>query len=392
MKIGIFSDTYTPQINGVANQTEYLKKGLERRGHEVHVFCPQLKGHTYTDPHIHTYPVLLSTNILERMLNVTVEGRIALPLINRYSDVAKTLDIIHVQMPYFIAQLGARYSRKYHIPMVLTNHSNYKEYELGVPVNRRLSKWFFENMLKFFIKKCAAVVSPSEEIRQQLIRYYKIKARHEVIYNGVDLKKFDALDKESVKRLQKKYNIQEEDTVMIFVGRLSKEKNLQSLLTYLLPLLKQDSSYKLLFVGDGPQKRPLMLQAKRENVERQVIFAGYVPNEKVPQYLWVSHMCVTASLSEAFPVSLIEAQAAGLPVVAFDSVGISELIKHGYNGYLCTKKEDFVFYCKKLKDVAMRQNMSSYAKKTAGKFSIEHCLDQYESLFQQLIKANKKSN
>lgn len=384
MKIGLFTDTYLPTINGIVNQVFYLKELLEKRGHEVHIFCPEVKNYNFDDPRIHTYPSIFPLEPFEKLFDIQLGAQFSSPL-KDYSKLIKQLDVIHSHHVWLVGNYGAWYAKRYKVPFVFTVHSNYKTLEPGLPMNKQVFHWFWKKILQGYSKKAIVTVSPSIAIKNQLQKYYGILGNHQVIYNGVDVKKFAKKDFSKLKQLKEIYGIQKKDFVLMYAGRLSREKNLEVLFNTLLPLLKKNSRLKLLVVGDGPLQEKLGEMARDVGVEDRVLFSGFIKNGDIVNYYHLAHVLVTTSLSEAFPISLLEAIASGLPILALKGVGIDEIVVSGKNGYLCKKPNEFEKHIQKMQeDLDLYQKLSDGAVKSAQNFSIEKCVDKYEELYKKV--------
>ncbi len=171
--------------------------------------------------------------------------------------------------------------------------------------------------------------------------------------------------------------------MLVYVGRLSKEKNLDFLVRSLHPLLASRQDVRLLFVGGGPIKRHLEALTRHLGLERRIVFTGYVPYLKIERYYFLADLFVTASLSEVFPLTVIEALSSSLPVIAIDAVGTGDIVADGYNGLL-TRPSAEAFRRgveRALDDPDLLAGMSVNAKKSVDRLAVELCIERHVELY-----------
>jgi 1,2-diacylglycerol 3-alpha-glucosyltransferase len=383
MNIGMFTESYVPQVNGVANFIQLLKRGLEQQGHTVHIFAPRISSYRDSEKNVHRFPLFTSFDFVETLLGFELNWQMSLPMLRRYRDILSSLDIIHTHHMFVLGLSSALFGRKRKIPIVFTNHTNYREFEAIMPAGSIfamvLRSWF--NLVS---RLSTCVISPGERMKQQL-RDYGIKKDIVIIPNAVEMEKFEPPHADEIERLKARYGIEERDRVLIYLGRLSKEKNLVFLIRSLESLLVGEDNLKLLFVGDGKTKAELEREARALGLDDRIIFTGYVPYDQVHNYYFLGDIFVTASLSEVFPLTIIEALSSALPVVAIDAVGTGDIVSHGYNGFLVEEDENAFRNGVKemIDDSALRKGMGKNAQESVKKLSVEHCVAQHLALYQR---------
>ncbi|MBN2421768.1 glycosyltransferase [Candidatus Woesearchaeota archaeon] len=387
MKIALFSEAYLPQINGVTKQVNNLRIGLEKQGHEVHVFCPKYPKYKDEQKNVHRYPVFLSLRFLEKIFKVQLDANIVLPVYyNRYSDILSKMDIIHTHHMFVMGKLATHASKKYNIPLTFTNHTNFKEFEKVFPLGESVFKRFIGNYLKKFTKKCDAVISPGEMMKSLLIDY-GVSTKIITIPNGIEIVDVKKKDSSLFNKFKQEYKLTGKDKLLLYVGRLSKEKNLVFLIECLENLLKERKDIYLMIVGDGVIKNQLMNLVKNKGISEKVIFTGFVHPEKVLEFYAKSYMFVTTSLSEVFPLTLIESLIAGSPIVAINATGTGDIVENKINGFLAKNdKDDFASKVAYLvKNPNIRAKMSEKAISSVKKFSIENSVNNHLKLYSSLI-------
>jgi len=331
MKIGIFTETFYPEISGVTTACLELKEGLENAGHDVYVF-------TVTNENAD--PKWDKDNNVFRVFSVPFvlfnERRIGLPVLSNAMSIIKKLqlDLIHTQSEFSLGTLGRKAAKKFGIPMVHTYHTMYEEYlhYLKLPKNDTTVK-FVGKLIKKFTKRASAIITPSQKTKDSLLTY-DIKPKIYVIPTGIDLNKYSNIDQKEVDKIKKKYNITPESICLISVSRLSNEKRLPVLLAYFAKTCEKypDRKIRLLVVGDGPQKEILEKQVLDLGISNKVTFAGYVDWESIQNYYHAADIFVSASKSETQGLTYLEALAANIPILAQEDPCLDYFLQDGKNG------------------------------------------------------------
>ncbi len=387
MRIGLLTDSYKPVVNGITNFVALHKKQLEARGHKPFVFT---LGHVdYEDEEvrvIRSEAVPLSDTGYYISFTYNRRARRKLP----------TMDIFHVQHPFLAGRIAMGYRRRYGIPLVYTNHTRYdllaQHYVPLLPDN--LSQLFLDAYLPYFTSQCDLVIAPCNSIRDLLVERFGVTARIKVIPNGIDLKPFQ---QPTTSRTRAELGLPEQAKVAIFVGRIAWEKNLFFLLQAFASIHSQVPDLYLLLVGGGPETKQLQELAHQLGVADRVIFVGQVPYEDVPGYLKMADAFVTASVTEVHPLSVIEAVAAGLPVVGIRSPGVADTVIDGVHGFLT--RLDLAEFGLRLVELmnndALRAEMSARALADSRQYAIEHTsqriLDCYEEILREETRQERRS-
>ncbi|HUV07763.1 MAG TPA: glycosyltransferase [Spirochaetia bacterium] len=381
MNIGFFTESYLPHVNGVVNLIQSLKKGLEEQGHTVHIFAPRVRGYVDRDKNVHRFPMLFSFGFFERRMGMELDWKISIPLLLRYARILSSLDAMHAHHMLVIGMVSALYAKRKGIPFFFTNHTNYKQFERILPL-RGLNSHILGFWLRLSARLATSVISPGEKMKEQL-REYGVKGRIRIIPNGVEIAKFVLPKREQMIRQRAKCGISETDTVLAYIGRLSKEKNLIHLLKCLEDVLKERSNVKAILVGDGPMKEELEETVLSMGLKGRVIFTGYISYVDIHNYYLLADIFVTASLSEVFPLTIIEALSSSLAVVAIDAVGTGDIIRNGYNGILVkgtvgSFKEGLK---RLLDDEELRRKIGRDALESVKGFSVETCIERHLALY-----------
>ncbi len=237
------------------------------------------------------------------------------------------------------------------------------------------------------------VVAPSPGMKE-VMEGFGVDVPIKVVPNGVDLTRFH----QPIEPLARPYlGFSKDDVVLIYTGRLGPEKNLSFLMRSFAGVAQAYDHARLLLIGDGPERENLEAQANYSGVQAKVHFAGMVPYEKISSYLAMSDAFVTASVTEVHPLSVIEAMAAGLPVLGIQSPGVGDTIKDGETGLL-TMQEDLASFTAKMVrlviDSDARKQMGQQARKASEMYAIERTtklmLDCYAEVIHNVASRKRK--
>lgn len=322
MHIGIVTATYLPSKNGVATSTALFARGLRALGHEVRVFAPEHSQREGQDePGVVRLPstMLAAPMDYPLLLPPSAAALARLPVAD--------LDVIHTMHPFLAGQIALRWARTLDVPLFFTAHTQYHQYLHYAPRPRHLGGWLMRRHVRAFARAADVVLAPGRAIEDAL-RRYGYKGEVVTLPNPVDLAAFRG---GGVNPVRERYGIAQDAPLLLYVGRLAAEKNLEVLLAAFELVAARLPEARLLLVGDGPARVTLKVRAEG----LPVVFAGAVPYAEVPAYLRAADLFVTASTSEVLPMSMIEALAAGTPLVAARSPAGAELIRPGVNGALC---------------------------------------------------------
>jgi len=212
-----------------------------------------------------------------------------------------------------------------------------------------------------------------------------------VIYNGIDLNKFIFQDKKAKEKVREELNFKKDAKILISVGRLFRAKG-YSYLIEAIKILKKNLNIRLLILGEGEDKRKLETQIRDFNLEKNIFLLGR--EENVSDYLNTSNIFILASLWEGLPIALLEAMACGLPAVATNVGGTSEIIEDGVSGFLVEPKNSLTL-AKKIEyllslEPGKRREMGMEGRKIVEeKFSLGKMARNYENLYEKLLSKMK---
>lgn len=369
MKIGLFTDTYPPFINGVSTSVQMLKEGLEKLGHTVYVVTVNSESFSYKK----------ENNIL-RIPGVPI-GIMDYRLTNIYPLKAKKiikswdLDVIHTHTEFGVGSFARLISKEYNIPLVHTYHTMYEEYIYYITKGYfdRASKKLVEYLTLFLCDKTIdELIVPTKKAKELFKEKYKVKRDVHVIPSGIDTTRFysENIDKKEVLDLKKELGLKSKDHVILYVGRIAKEKNIDFLINNLSSIIKKIPKAKMVIVGDGPDMDRLIKLSIDKKLDKKIIFTGKAPWDEIPKYYAMCDVFVTASTSETQGLTVIEAMGASKPVVAINDESFIEVITNDYDGCLFKDEKEYVDIIYKLyknKDYTLK--LKGQAKLTASKYS-----------------------
>jgi 1,2-diacylglycerol 3-alpha-glucosyltransferase len=362
MRIGMLADIYKPHVSGITNYIALNKKYLEKAGHEVFIF-------TFGDEN---YPETEGNVIRSQGLPLTDSGYyLSLSYKSRARQLLYSMDIVHVHHPFVSGTLALRYCRPRGIPIVFTNHTRYDLYaQAYLPILPDIvGETIIQVYLPQFCRSCDLVIAPSEGLRQVMLRL-GVDAAIEVVPNGVDLEPFAKIGRREDRSF---LGFQPDQVVLAYVGRLGPEKNLPFLLRSFAGTAAAFNFARLLIIGDGPERDNLEDLVQNMGIGDKVNFTGMVPYEHLPGYLASVDAFVTSSVTEVHPLSVIEAMAAGLPVLGIRSPGVGDSIKDGVTGLLASN--DLAAFTAKMvylvTDRALRCKMGEQARQAATVYDIK---------------------
>jgi glycosyltransferase involved in cell wall biosynthesis len=374
MKIGLFSDTYLPQINGVTTTVHWLREELERMGHEVYVFCPHY-GRERPDPRVVRLPSL--PFLFHR------ESRVAFPTIPlRARRIMGELEAIHSHTPFSLGTLALWAARRARIPHVHTYHTLYVAYRHYLPPPLRPPRRMAEVLSAAFCNRCDAVTVESTPIRDELLRY-GVRVPIHVFPFGVNLRLFSRPIQHDIRA---DLSLPRDATLLLYVGRLAPEKNVHFLLRAFREVALRRPDVLLLMIGGGPAAEDLVREAQQLGIAGQVIFPGYIGHDRLVDYYRQCDLFVFASKTETQGLVVLEAMAAGLPVVAIPEMGVKDIVRDGENA-LCAP-EDEVRYAEAvlelLDDASLRERLREGALRTARELSTETSTRKLLAVFEQI--------
>lgn len=388
MRIGIFTDTYTPFINGVTTSVLMLKKALEKKGHIVYIVTVNDENMQYRFEE--NGKVVRIPGIPIGIYDYRLTGIYplkAIKIIRKWN-----LDIIHSQTEFGIGTFARILSKQLNIPLVHTYHTMYEDYVHYITHGyfNRSSKKIVEYLTLFYCDKTISeLVVPTKKAYLLFKQKYKVDRNVYIVPTGIDVEKFykENSPKLNVGKKRKELGLGKEDFVLLFVGRIASEKNIELLLSSMKSLVGVSSKIKLLIVGDGPDLEEYQKFVLKNQIDKNVIFVGKVPWQEISDYYLISDVFVTASHTETQGLTVIEAMAASLPVVVIDDESFTDTVIHNLNGLIFKNRREYKKCIVSLfKDRDLLVRLSAQARISAETHSSKYFAEQILDVYHIAIK------
>lgn len=379
LRLALVTETYPPEINGVAMTLSRLVEGMLNAGHEVELVRPKQ----------HRFDSGLHDHLLRELLRpgMAVPGypglRIGLPsggtLTRRWQ--LKRPDVVHIATEGPLGWSALNAARNLGIPVSTGFHTNFHTYSshYGFGLLRKPVLAY----LKAFHNRAQLTLVPTKGVQQDLEENGFERVR--ILSRGVDTELFSPGRRNHL--LRQSWNADHNTVVALYVGRLAPEKNLDLVMDAFAAMQERNRRSRLVLVGDGPER------ARLRRRYPEALFAGPRTGIELAEHYASADMFVFASRSETFGNVTLEAMASGLPVVAFDYAAAGEHVQHGYTGLLASVEDSSAFIGHAAALAAESYSiprLGAEARKTAEKVSWKAVLADFELLLRGVAAAHLK--
>lgn len=339
MKVLITTDLYTTATNGVVTSVRNLSRELEEAGNEVKILTLSDTVHSHREGniyYIHSMP-----------LKVYPDVRMPLPRTSHSQKLLKEIiqwkpDIIHSQCEFFSFHYARRIAKRTGAPLVHTYHTQYEQYVSYVLPGRWAGDFLVRTFSRERLKKVDIIIAPTAKMKQ-VLEDYGVKNDIEIVPSGICLQQHQGrMTEQEREQMRQLLGIPQEHRVVLNLGRLGTEKNLDEVVRLFALQLQRQPNLTLLIVGDGPAREKLCQQAKELGISDHVIFTGMVEPDQVQKYYQLGDVFVSASTSETQGLTYIEAAANGLPLVCREDPCLEGVISQGENGYTYRSPDEFL--------------------------------------------------
>jgi len=382
MNIALFTDCYVPVKNGVVTSIMQLKEGLINKGHNVIVIAPEVPEYKDTDKEVYRLPSVNTGFGNEIRFALFNQGAV-----NRFLR-KKNIQIIHTHTEFPIGYCGKWASKNLKIPHVHTTHTMWEQYSHYILNGRLLSVKMIRKIMKTFLNRVNAIISPSIKAK----KYYQELMQGipcQVVHNGINMQKFKSskITKDEIVQLRKEFNLKKNDKIIIFVGRIGKEKRVIELFDAIVPVIKKMPNVKMIYVGEGPELKELIKKSTELYLHKEFVFTGFVNWPLVYRLYSISDLFVTASLSEVHPMTLIEAAMCGLPIIARKDESYLDLVKDDRNGFLVDSDEELTNRVMALlSNDKMLKEFSENSYNISQGFTAENHVNKVEAFYQKVLE------
>ncbi len=383
MNIGIFSDTFFPQLNGVATSIRTLATALEERGHNVYIFTP-------SDPRCYvgydTLNVIRVPSLPVRFVQDYRAGYVFSPFLAK-KIIDMNLDIIHTQTEFCLGALGRFISTTQGIPLVHTYHTQYEDYVHYIGGGRIISREMARDFSSIYCNTSTAVIAPTRKTEQLLLGYGVTKPIS-IIPTGINTSNFhkSRFSAEEILDLRKSLGLEADTPVIISIGRIAKEKSIDVVIGALPRLVEKLPDLKMVIVGEGNEIGNLQNYADSIGVGSHVMFLGGKPWEEIGKYYQLGDVFCSASTSETQGLTFAEAMAAGVPVAAKRDECIENIIDDNVTGMLFDSNDDLpdLLY-RLLTDKTLSARLSRASVEAMENLSVEKFADSVEGLYLDIL-------
>ncbi|MCL4371697.1 glycosyltransferase [Candidatus Marsarchaeota archaeon] len=386
LNIFFYTDTFLPAVDGAVTSMLDFKKALEQKGHRVVIVAA---GNKKTkEQFAKRDDIIVVPGIKFRrypQYSLALMPFLAANKIGIYDA-----DIVHLQTPFMVGTYGMFAAKMSRMPIVgsfhtlFTRKSVIKEYGVSGKLAQQLFIKYAWPYARFFYTKCNKVIAPSMAISKLL--YAKGIRNVNVVPNGVDMKRFNpGIKAKSLREMLLDGNA---DHIVLYVGRISMEKNIHTLIKAAKKL--RHERIKFVVVGTGPAMASSIAMAKRAHIEDIVKFTGFVEEADLPKYYAASDLLCLPSTFETQGIVSLEAMATGKPVVGADYLALKEIIKNGQNGEKF-RPMDYSDCADKIEKVI--NNLGSYKEciATARSYSVQNVTEKLISTYRQVIEGNARN-
>ena len=395
MRIGLFADTYPPQINGVSTSVQMLKGALEKEGHIVYVITSNNESafrYKYDEKERVLRVPGIKTGIYDYRLS-----RIY-PVHLRKFIKSWNLDIIHSHHEFSIGIMARLLAKELNIPLVHTLHTMYED-NIEIMTKGhfdKTSKKILEEITNLFCDKtCNELIVPTIKVYSLLKDKYGFTRNIHIIPSGIEVERFyrENLDIKVIDQIKKDVGIKRSDRVLIYLGRIGPEKSIDFLVKAMPKIIKKNKDIKLLIVGPGPEEDNLKKLAKKLDIEKYVIFTGGVHWDDVPYYYACGEILVNASTYETQGLTMVEGMATSLAPVCINDPALTSCVTDKIDGLVFNNEEEYIDEVLTLiKDKNYLKEIQTNARRRAEDYSSKSYALKVLEVYKEAIKSKEKKD
>jgi glycosyltransferase involved in cell wall biosynthesis len=386
----MMTNTFTPMVGGLEASIQSFTKEFRKQGHEVAIAAPTFAGMPQNEENVVRIPAIQHFSGTDFSVNLPIPG-----LFSRLMKIFKP-NIIHSHHPFLMGDIALRLSRQYHVPLIFTHHIMFEQYIDYFPIHHETFKHFVVELSAGYANLADHVIVPSQSV-WDVLKQRGISAPMDIIPTGVDFKNFSRGDKVQFRH---KWKIPQDALVIGYVGRLTPEKNLRFLADVMARFVKETPQAHCLIVGQGPLLTEIENIFEHHKAAHRLCCAGVLHQQELIDSYHAMNIFAFGSHSETQGLVLLEAMAAGVPVVAVDAPAVRDFVRDFKNGRLVDKdsEKDFIsalsWGAGLTKEELRRVN--HHARETARNLSSQRCADRMLGLYQNLqalsIHNHRKEN
>lgn len=394
MNIGLFTDTYYPEINGVANSVYLLKQELEAKGHTVYVITTTTPNPPENEVNVYRVPSVSCSFVPERRIGLFYQ-----PLLARKIRHMR-LDLIHTHTEFSIGIFGRIMAKELFVPVVHTYHTIYEDYTHYIRnyiSNENRARKLARSFSRISVKSAEEIIVPTKKVKE-LLTSYGVPGDITVIPTGIDLARFGKRDSDELRaEYRRELGLSPENEVILYLGRVSREKNIEEIMRYLDHFFAAHPKARFVIIGDGEHRTEVLEPLQKElHYGERILFAGARSWDEITHYYQMADVFVSASTSETQGLTYIEALASGLPVVARADECLEGVIAQGENGFTYETEEEFLSCLEQVFDKNImstdgceHSKWSKNARESVDKFSTKTFADKVENIYYHVEHTHK---
>jgi 1,2-diacylglycerol 3-alpha-glucosyltransferase len=386
MRVAIFSESYEPVQNGVSTSVRTLVDELRLRHHRVYIVAPHFPEHLDESPFVLRVPSLLTP--------FNANYPVPYPFFPKLRrEFRKTnSNVLHTQSPWFLGLLAARLAQQGNMPLVSTYHTLYNYYAhylffLPKPAIESLLEWW----LPEYYNRCTSVIVPSK-VTEESLKQYGVESRIVVVPTGVPLPPKESTDESAKQQVREKYGIPSDAPLLLYVGRLAQEKNIELVLNSFARISTEFNKARLLIVGAGPYLETCQNLASELPSGNRIIFAGPMLRDEIDPLYAAADLFVFGSATETQGLVIAEARAAGTPSVVVDEGGAPEHVRHGEDGMVVPSDVNAFSRAMRsvLRDADLRGRMREACFQNSHEYTPEVMADKVLEVYEWSIWKNSQ--
>jgi len=381
-RIAIFTNNFLPRLSGVSVAVNFLNTALNKAGMDTLVVAPdygygrKVRGiEVFRVKSVYLMPMRMSLPLS------SFDEAAIFEVIERWEP-----SLIHSHHPFLLGKAALDCADRYGLPLAYTFHTLYEFFTHYFLLDTDTVKKAVRDYVVRYANQCDLVVAPTEPIRQHLVSQ-GVETRTETVPTGIDFSRFKNVTDDQVEGLRKSYGLEEFEAVLLYVGRISQEKNVGLCLSALKELTDRGRDYALLYIGSGPETDALQSRAGELELADRVVWGGFLDQDTLAAAYFLGDVFLFPSFSDTQGIVIYEAMAAGLPVVATDSMASRAAVKDGRNGLFA--KDDPKDFADKIEQIMEDRNKFSEPFDTE-QFSHEAIGRTYERLYLELLKKGRR--
>ncbi len=384
MKIVIMTNVYTPFVGGVERSVQTFAGEYERMGHEVLIVAPEFKGRPADENNVIRLPAIQNFNHTDFSVQLPIPSHLNSAL-RKFAP-----DLVHSQHPFLIGDTALRVAARLGVPLVYTFHTFYEEYTHYVPADSRALKKFVIALTAGYCNLADLVFAPSRSAAR-VLRARGVTAPMKIVPTGIDVKTFSAGDR---RRVRAELGIGEKDFVLGTVSRLAKEKNLDFLVRVVADFLESNPGGRFILIGAGPLEEAIASWFAVRGLSRRIHNLGILERRELGDAYCAMDAFLFASETETQGIVIAEAMAAGVPVVALEATGVSDVVVDKINGRRVWTKEPSAFLAAIQwlagLDNGERARLCAAARATGEQFSKETCASRALLFYQDVLAIKRR--